>query len=249
MMADYPGDARMSECLKNYGTSVTVAELKAAMAGAIFGVKMVPPSAVFSILSAREDKPAGLNSKRDAEDFFGAVMGLWNHLAEFQEQGKVFHFSPLPKNLDEKNMESVLKVGRLRVSELDYFLEFLLESATPFGDEDDFRASEENPSSLPLVLESAAGILGDHILRIESGDTSEAWMITRTIQAMDEKMETLFPKFMSEIRAARLAYSLPGELDDDEEDGIPIVNLEPKAGRNDPCPCGSGLKYKRCSLQ
>ena len=22
----------------------------------------------------------------------------------------------------------------------------------------------------------------------------------------------------------------------------------PKAGRNDPCPCGSGLKYKRCCL-
>ena len=26
----------------------------------------------------------------------------------------------------------------------------------------------------------------------------------------------------------------------------PIVNKEPKVGRNDPCPCGSGLKYKKC---
>jgi tetratricopeptide (TPR) repeat protein len=25
-----------------------------------------------------------------------------------------------------------------------------------------------------------------------------------------------------------------------------IVNPEPKVGRNDPCPCGSGKKYKRC---
>ena len=24
--------------------------------------------------------------------------------------------------------------------------------------------------------------------------------------------------------------------------------LRPKIGRNDPCPCGSGLKYKRCCL-
>ena len=27
--------------------------------------------------------------------------------------------------------------------------------------------------------------------------------------------------------------------------GTPVVN-EPKIGRNDPCPCGSGKKYKKC---
>ncbi len=26
----------------------------------------------------------------------------------------------------------------------------------------------------------------------------------------------------------------------------PIVRSEPKTGRNDPCPCGSGKKYKKC---
>ena len=26
----------------------------------------------------------------------------------------------------------------------------------------------------------------------------------------------------------------------------PVVNNEPKVGRNDPCPCGSGKKYKNC---
>ncbi len=26
----------------------------------------------------------------------------------------------------------------------------------------------------------------------------------------------------------------------------PIVRTEPKVGRNDPCPCGSGKKYKKC---
>ncbi|HEU4324792.1 MAG TPA: SEC-C metal-binding domain-containing protein [Roseiflexaceae bacterium] len=28
--------------------------------------------------------------------------------------------------------------------------------------------------------------------------------------------------------------------------GKPYVRADPKVGRNDPCPCGSGLKYKRC---
>jgi len=31
-----------------------------------------------------------------------------------------------------------------------------------------------------------------------------------------------------------------------EEKKQPIVNLENKVGRNDPCPCGSGKKYKKC---
>ena len=26
----------------------------------------------------------------------------------------------------------------------------------------------------------------------------------------------------------------------------PIVRESPKVGRNDPCPCGSGKKYKKC---
>ena len=28
-----------------------------------------------------------------------------------------------------------------------------------------------------------------------------------------------------------------------------IARVEPRAGRNDPCPCGSGTKYKKCCLR
>ncbi len=38
-------------------------------------------------------------------------------------------------------------------------------------------------------------------------------------------------------------YQLNAELPHD-----PIVRAGPKIGRNDPCPCGSGKKYKRCCL-
>ena len=30
--------------------------------------------------------------------------------------------------------------------------------------------------------------------------------------------------------------------------GETVVRDEPKVGRNDPCPCGSGKKYKKCCL-
>lgn len=31
-------------------------------------------------------------------------------------------------------------------------------------------------------------------------------------------------------------------------DNLPIVHETPKPGRNDPCSCGSGKKYKKCCL-
>jgi uncharacterized protein YecA (UPF0149 family) len=31
-----------------------------------------------------------------------------------------------------------------------------------------------------------------------------------------------------------------------ESNDIPFVNASPKIGRNEPCPCGSGKKYKNC---
>jgi hypothetical protein len=42
-----------------------------------------------------------------------------------------------------------------------------------------------------------------------------------------------------EADAARLARVVPAA----------VVSARPKTGRNDPCPCGSGRKYKKCCLQ
>ena len=40
--------------------------------------------------------------------------------------------------------------------------------------------------------------------------------------------------------------SLKGNTPNQEKSHTPIVNTQPKVGRNDPCPCGSGKKYKNC---
>ncbi|MGH8679785.1 MAG: SEC-C metal-binding domain-containing protein, partial [Burkholderiales bacterium] len=41
------------------------------------------------------------------------------------------------------------------------------------------------------------------------------------------------------------------EIDDSlfDERGIPYLRQAEKIGRNDPCPCGSGKKYKKCCLR
>ena len=35
-------------------------------------------------------------------------------------------------------------------------------------------------------------------------------------------------------------------VDGEEVAGPPVVREGPRVGRNDPCPCGSGKKYKKC---
>jgi preprotein translocase subunit SecA len=38
----------------------------------------------------------------------------------------------------------------------------------------------------------------------------------------------------------------PNEAGDDSEQAQPFVREDRKIGRNEPCPCGSGKKYKQC---
>ena len=50
---------------------------------------------------------------------------------------------------------------------------------------------------------------------------------------LEDELPTIHNPVVEEMQ------QLPGK-------GTPIVRSEPKVGRNDPCPCGSGKKYKKC---
>ncbi|HEX2974782.1 MAG TPA: SEC-C metal-binding domain-containing protein, partial [Bacteroidales bacterium] len=52
---------------------------------------------------------------------------------------------------------------------------------------------------------------------------------------------------MSNMRTSRTdGVQLPGQ---DKDKKVEPVRVEKKVGRNDPCPCGSGKKYKQCHGQ
>lgn len=55
------------------------------------------------------------------------------------------------------------------------------------------------------------------------------------------------PKVEGSKAESREFYDAPYD-DDFESSDIPFMYDEPKIGRNDPCPCGSGKKYKKCCL-
>ena len=73
------------------------------------------------------------------------------------------------------------------------------------------------------------------------------------VQALDEQRQAPREMHFDHAPAPALnAYeqSLQEESEEDEDEegamGSPFIREGQKVGRNDPCPCGSGKKYKQC---
>ena len=64
----------------------------------------------------------------------------------------------------------------------------------------------------------------------------------RSLQSCFE-IRDIICKYRFAIETAPLKHSQPASLTSAFQ---PFINPEPKIGRNDPCPCGSGKKFKKC---
>ncbi len=77
------------------------------------------------------------------------------------------------------------------------------------------------------------------IFRIEQESPAfvgSLWKVTATEQDVAPPIDDAVDKYQT-------SGAEPGEGNKAVD---PIVNASPKVGRNDPCPCGSGKKYKKC---
>jgi len=94
-------------------------------------------------------------------------------------------------------------------------------------------------TELPLQLPSGEG---EHIwLDIEKNGANTAYVAQQLAEAAQ----------VMEAQASQLAnvtYTHPNEDGSvsQETDPATLAQEVPKVGRNDPCPCGSGKKYKAC---
>lgn len=123
--------------------------------------------------------------------------------------------------------------------------------ALPAGKRDDNLLALTCANLLDMHVEKAAmqgrqwlleGLFHEHTLN-ESDFTAAR-------EARDARRDAHYI-FSAEGEAAWwAAYFEEDDVDDDiplwEPPQQPIARTEPKIGRNDPCPCGSGRKYKKC---
>ena len=106
-------------------------------------------------------------------------------------------------------------------------------------------------------LEGVGHLDGPGVLRDHVTGPLEVHRIELVLRLL-EKLDALIEEMGTSLRAMeenRAAVALEAMEGTDEVSrragrlagkGTTVVNGGPKVGRNDPCPCGSGKKYKRC---
>lgn len=105
---------------------------------------------------------------------------------------------------------------------------------------------EYTPPELDEELGSSVMILSF----FSSRELAEAYHreLGKTADTLERYAATLLDLFEEAMRSyAHLGNSIARALAENAEPSEPYV-AEPKVGRNDPCPCGSGKKYKKCCL-
>ena len=146
-------------------------------------------------------------------------------------------------------------IGLRGYGQHDPLVEYKRESFDMF--EDMMRRFQEDTVRylyLMQILERASGEFAAAPARISEGETSEATPSTsarsrgdgngrrprNVATSVDELEEAFQRKKRRELEQARMAGS--GDYQPVQQ----VVRGTAKIGRNDPCPCGSGKKYKKC---
>lgn len=77
-------------------------------------------------------------------------------------------------------------------------------------------------------------------LRQQSGlESFKDRLLEKYIQRLGDREGYYFEEYPQ-------ARRIPGRVVYENDEGVPFVRQSKKVGRNDPCPCGSGKKYKHC---
>jgi uncharacterized protein len=166
-------------------------------------------------------------SPEQAEAVLQDLMGMYNLFVSgklrIKKEAPAFR-EPAISNLDEKSAVACWCRGYYRGYSwlVDVWREYLPEEL------------EEELVAIVLVLTFFESRQMAETCREETGQG-------KSLEEIAELMRLTFPKAMIEyVRLGQSIYEI--RLQDDRRSVTPSA----KIGRNDPCPCGSGQKYKKC---
>jgi uncharacterized protein len=204
------------------------------LAGFLFSManapELIPPSEWMPIVF--NDQDAQYETRDEAERVLQAMMSLYNDCSRQGMEGSVSLPSGCEirtKPLDNLDADAPLSQWARGFLTGHTYLEEIWNKFTP--DELD----EELGASLMVLTFFASPTLAEAYLKEGKGKTS--------LERLAETVVTLFPDALLEYahmgRSIFQARREAGDLGQEASD-------RPKVGRNEPCPCGSGKKYKKC---
>jgi hypothetical protein len=189
--------------------------------------------------------------------------------------GTIEHFTSLDKAGDQSAMTLLARrLGKEQPALLQYAAKIKASHGDALGEASVFYATlvwamfdrgfgKKLPRLLPQNLGDAQKIVDDELgalpadkpvhERVAPGVAErQPHLLAKLVELLAEDVKesaipadgagVIFPPTQAVVEAfdAALAQRRPGQTLN------PIVREEPKVGRNDQCPCGSGKKYKRC---
>lgn len=206
--------------------------------GLLFAITCSPeailPSEWISLIF--DDQDANYASMEEAQSVLEALMGLYNDINGQVFEGEVtfpgdIQFRPPP--LD--NFDEAAPLGQ-------WARGFTIGHNWLFELWDEYT---------PEALDSELGSCLMALSFYSSRELAEAYYgdIEEPSFTFEEFAETVFGLLDDALdNYAQLSCSIRLALEEQDETEQPFVREE-RVGRNDPCPCGSGKKYKKCCLQ
>jgi preprotein translocase subunit SecA len=85
-----------------------------------------------------------------------------------------------------------------------------------------------------------------HLIRIQVAPADGARKVSRSYATTQSASHSSMDSFGSGGTASGGNAPPTGMSGASRPNGATVVRSHPKVGRNDPCPCGSGRKYKQC---
>ena len=119
--------------------------------------------------------------------------------------------------------------------------ERLFRQGLDLAGEDDYTRAGAVERLIPLLNRLGRNPEADALV-----DAETARDIERTERVSAELHRTIGDS--SHLAPADMPFDPFADPDDFEAFPMPYTRPDPKIGRNDPCPCGSGKKYKKCCL-
>lgn len=198
--------------------AMLLSELDGYLAGVIVCPDLIPPGEWLPLVWSSEGDASLFADERDAQWYAELVMDHYNAIVRSlnKSDGSYAPFLEVDARHDEVLWELWIE-----------------------GFETAMRLRPDSWSQVIDSGDEGAGAALAGLITLAEIARDESDLEREIIDALTEAAPALIPQWVATINAWRLAHCPPVAASPDTRPPV-------KVGRNDPCPCGSGRKYKKC---
>ncbi len=230
-------DEKMEELLLKAGSEISIFGLYGLIYGCLAAPNLVMPLVLMPAIFGRDG--ANFETESQAEETIGNIMSLWNNINQWDvtTEGILLPDFDYPSTKDGLLQRSVdaIDLASSFISGLE------LGGLTPDSMPDGLKKDA-------ALLVRVSNILIAEIETIEKSVKSQSKKLTEAHQAIERAegiIDICITSIYCGLKGAR--PRLPEQISKQQSPCkvVPLPHRD-KVGRNEPCPCGSGKKFKKC---